>query len=183
VKFSLQFRSFLALAGLLIALLLAINLALGLLLPRHLRQRIKTDLQRSAHLAAAVLDAVPRDQLNTAAHRLHDKTGLRFTVITSNGVVIAESNKTPEELASIENHLYRPEIQDALRHGTGSAIRHSDTVNVDLLYVAVTVSPEKPVMIYRVALPLVDIAATVSHVRSTILIASLIVGLLAIPIG
>jgi two-component system phosphate regulon sensor histidine kinase PhoR len=179
VKLSLQIRSFLGLAGLLIALLFAINLALGWVLPPYLRQRIENDLERETLLARAALAAVPPDQLNAISHRLHEETGLRVTIITSDGRVIAESDKKPEELANIENHLNRPEVQDALRTGVGHARRHSDTIGVDLAYCAVTA----PQGFVRLALPLHEIAATTSHVRRTVAIASLVVGLLAIPVS
>jgi len=178
VKLTLQLRSFLALAGLLVALLLAINLALGLFLPPYLRQRIETDLERETLLARAALAAIPPDQLNAAAARLHNETGLRVTVIAPDGKVLAESDKKPDELAAIENHLYRPEVQDALRTGVGRARRHSDTIGVDLAYCAV----RAPQGIVRLALPLHEIAATIGHVRRTVAVASLVVGLLAIPL-
>jgi len=177
VKLTLQLRSFLALAGLLVALLLAINLALGLFLPPYLRSRIESDLERQTLLARAALAAVPPDQLNAIAARLHSETGLRVTVIAPDGKVIAESDKKPDELAAIENHLYRHEIQDALRNGAGHARRHSDTIGVDLAYCAV----RAPQGFVRLALPLHEIAATTGHVQRTVAVASLVVGLLAIP--
>jgi len=175
MKLSLQLRSFLALVALLVALLVTINLALTLLLPPYLRGRIESDLEREALLARA---ALATGDLNAAAHQLHKDTGLRITVIAPDGKVLAESDKPVEELAGIENHLYRPEVQDALRTGSGHARRHSDTLSVDMAYVAV----RAPVGVVRVALPLHEIAATTGHVRRTVAGASLLVGLCAIPI-
>lgn len=178
MKLSLQWRSFAALAVLLAALILGINLALNLFLPPYLRQRIETDLTRQAVLVRAALAGAPGDQLDATVRRLHEETGLRVTVIAADGTVVAESNKAPEELAGIENHLFRPEVQDALRLGVGRARRSSDTVRVDLAYVAV----RAPMGVVRVAEPLHEIAATTRRVRHTVAIASLICGLVAIPV-
>jgi two-component system phosphate regulon sensor histidine kinase PhoR len=175
MKLTLQWRSFLALVALLAALLITINVALTLLLPPYLRSRIESDLEREALLARAVLTS---GDLNAVAHQLHQETGLRITVVAPDGRVLAESDKLEAELAVIENHLYRPEIQDALRTGTGHARRHSDTLNVDMAYVAVRANTG----VVRVALPLHEIAAITGHVRRTVAGASLLVGLCAIPV-
>lgn len=182
MKLPLQWRSFLALAALLVALLLVINLALYWFLPPYLRERIAADLQRSAFLARAALVNIPPEQLNAAAHRLQDETHLRVTVIARDGVVRAESGKAPQELSQIENHRLRPEVQDALERGVGRAIRRSDTVDVELMYVAVTDPATAEALVYRVALPLHEVRATIGHVSRTVAAASLVVVLLSIPI-
>lgn len=64
---------------------------------------------------------------------IKEKTGVRVTIIDSEGNVLFESNRDPK---GMENHLNRPEIQEALQYGTGSAVRHSKSVGKDFLYVA-----------------------------------------------
>ncbi|HPA18633.1 MAG TPA: ATP-binding protein [Verrucomicrobiae bacterium] len=179
MKFTLQRRSFAALAALLAALIVGISLTLNVVLPPYLRQRIETDLTRQAVLVRAALAAVPSEQLNGVVHRLREETGLRVTVIAADGTVVAESNKRPDELAHIENHLFRPEVQEALRLGVGRAQRLSDTVGVRLAYVAV----RAPMGFVRVAEPLDEIAATTWRVRHTVAIACLVAGLAAIPVS
>lgn len=56
----------------------------------------------------------------------------RITVIAGSGDVLADT-QAPEQL---ENHLERPEVQEALKGGFGSAVRYSDTVGKDMIYVA-----------------------------------------------
>jgi two-component system phosphate regulon sensor histidine kinase PhoR len=60
--------------------------------------------------------------------------GVRVTVISSDGQVLADSQSDP---STMENHAERPEIRDALANGQGQSIRHSVTLNRDLLYYAV----------------------------------------------
>jgi len=50
--------------------------------------------------------------LQETVRRLGQEIGLRVTVIRADGVVLADSTHDP---ATMENHLARPEIQDALR--------------------------------------------------------------------
>jgi len=66
-------------------------------------------------------------------HEIKAKTGVRITIIDSEGRVRFESNRKVE---GMENHLNRPEIQQALQYGMGYAIRHSKSVGRDFLYVA-----------------------------------------------
>src|SRR5580700_7916453 len=47
-------------------------------------------------------------------------SGVRVTVIDSAGRVLAETARDPETL---ENHLNRPEVQQALSTGTGESVR------------------------------------------------------------
>ena len=175
----LRWKWFAAVAAVLVALLCAINLCLDLTLPSFLIAKIRTDLVRNAQLVSELTQRTPAADLNSAVHDWAPQVGLRLTIITGDGTVVAESDKPVDQLATIENHLYRPEIQSALEHGTGSAQRRSDTVGVDLLYVAVRAAPAR---IVRVALPLHDVAATIQQVRRTIAGASAVVGLIALPL-
>ncbi len=61
-------------------------------------------------------------------------SGARVTVITPDGLVLADSQSDPR---TMENHAGRPEIRDALAKGEGQSTRHSVTINRDLLYYAV----------------------------------------------
>ncbi len=61
-------------------------------------------------------------------------SGARVTVITADGHVLADSQSDPQ---TMENHATRPEILEAMAKGDGRSIRHSVTINRDLLYYAV----------------------------------------------
>ncbi len=58
---------------------------------------------------------------------------IRITVLTPDGTVTYDSY---EPLTALDNHLERPEIQDALTDGDGYAIRQSETANQKYLYFA-----------------------------------------------
>jgi len=101
----------------------------------------------------------------------------RVTVIRADGVVLGDSHEDP---AAMENHLGRPEVQQALADGFGISIRYSRTVGYDMMYAAVPVEAEGQVLaIARISLPLTQIESSVTHLRRTIVVASLFTALLA----
>jgi two-component system, OmpR family, phosphate regulon sensor histidine kinase PhoR len=188
VKLTLPSKCFLGLAILLADLLLVVYLALRLTLPPYLVRQIETDLRRDAVVVREVFESQLKTEhadgtdINHLSHDLAKKTGLRITVIGLTGTVIGESDIAEEDLKNIENHLQRPEVQQALHEGIGSAMRHSDTIGVDLLYVAVPVRDDKLVGFVRVAMPLVEIQRTTARVLHTVAVASVLVGLATAPI-
>lgn len=58
----------------------------------------------------------------------------RVTLITSDGTVLYDSDAA---VSQMENHLDRPEIQNALAYGSGESTRRSSTVNASTYYYAV----------------------------------------------
>lgn len=62
------------------------------------------------------------------------KTQDRLTLIRADGVVQADSEEDPQRM---ENHRFRPEVVTALEGRVGRALRHSDTLGVEMLYVAI----------------------------------------------
>jgi two-component system phosphate regulon sensor histidine kinase PhoR len=84
----------------------------------------------------------------------------RVTIIAPDGTVIGDSDVGQARLAQLENHLQRPEVQEALRNGSGSAIRYSDTLRTPTLYTAVTFGGSTMDGIIRLALPLEYLSST-----------------------
>ncbi|MFZ6019468.1 MAG: hypothetical protein ACOYXO_07635, partial [Chloroflexota bacterium] len=72
-------------------------------------------------------------ELNNLVNDYAGITRVRVTIILPDGRVIGESGMDPLQ---VENHLNRPEVQQALRDGEGSAVRFSDTVRQRLYYLA-----------------------------------------------
>ena len=66
-----------------------------------------------------------------------DASHFRLTWIQSDGTVLYD---THAESGQMENHLQREEIRQALRYGTGSAVRRSDTLLEKRMYEAVQLS-------------------------------------------
>jgi two-component system phosphate regulon sensor histidine kinase PhoR len=96
---------------------------------------------------------------------------VRVTLIAEEGKVLADSDVPFEELSSVENHLYRPEVQEAESKKIGVNLRHSATVGRDFLYVAKrfdstsTVNWLQGVRFIRVSAHIEDIKKNVADIR------------------
>src|SRR5207247_13117 len=95
-------------------------------------------------------------ELDADADRLGELVGARVTFIAADGRVLGDSAETLDGVALMENHASRPEVIDARLHGLGKARRHSDTLKIDMLYIAVPVT-HSAIAFVRVALPLTSI--------------------------
>jgi two-component system, OmpR family, phosphate regulon sensor histidine kinase PhoR len=110
------------------------------------------------------------------ARRLAQAAGGRLTIVRSGGRVVVDSEA---DAAAMENHRNRPELIQAFRGEVGWVIRHSATVGIDFLYVAVPL-PEGAV---RLAVPLKDIQTQVNAIRGNILISTVLAFLPAIAVA
>ena len=81
----------------------------------------------------------------------------RVTIISHDGKVLADSR--PLNIEAMENHLNRPEIQDALDGAQTTYVRRSESLNTDLIYYAVKVDNNDGYIFIRVSVPVADINA------------------------
>jgi two-component system phosphate regulon sensor histidine kinase PhoR len=98
----------------------------------------------------------------------------RFTVIDQDGVVLADSHS---DASTMENHAHRPEVAAAIAGGTGRDIRDSDTTGFEQLYVAV---PAENDLVLRLSASSREVAAETWPYRSSVILVSIIVGLLGL---
>ena len=94
-----------------------------------------SSLERDARFVAVqwLAGAHPDSLANTAGKAL----ARRVTLIDSSGSVVGDSEFDGRELAALTNHLFRPEVMDATRSGTGIVRRQSSSRGDEELYVAV----------------------------------------------
>ena len=71
--------------------------------------------------------------INSVIKKIHQNTNIRITIIDFNGTVKHESNRDEK---GMDNHINRPEIKVSTHQIFASSIRHSNTLDKDLLYVA-----------------------------------------------
>ncbi len=125
--------------------------------------------------------AVSPDELDLRVKEISRLADLRITLITADGTVLVDSDVPFNTLSSVENHLQRPEIQQALRGKLGVETRHSATVGKNFLYVAKSVTmpaaagPLQSVKFVRLSTHLEEIRKTTADIRSTMLVAGLAV--------
>jgi two-component system phosphate regulon sensor histidine kinase PhoR len=110
--------------------------ALGWFVDRQIRSAFVDDLVVGVESTARVARlTMPDDEalLGEWADEVFDSTGLRVTVIQTDGVVVADSHSEPEIM---ENHLGRPEVTAALRGEVGRDLRVSDSTGFSQHYLA-----------------------------------------------
>ena len=85
----------------------------------------------------------------------------RVTIIAPGGEVVGDSELSPGELGTLDNHAGRPEVREAQAKGHGSSVRYSETLHTDMLYVAVPFRlAAGGSAVLRLALPLSSLEAT-----------------------
>lgn len=146
--------------------------------------RLIEELTTQASQFEYVLRTFSEDDTSWYSHlqQLSHLAQLRLTLIDVRGNVVFESERNPAQLAEVENHLSRPEVQEALNNGYGTFKRRSATVNIELLYLAKKISAPfssqssyADVNIVRVAVPLTYIANVMNNIQTKIIITSLLV--------
>lgn len=80
---------------------------------------------------------------------ISDNKSTRYTIMNLNGDVLADSNVTDHTV--MENHSERQEVRQALAEGTGDSRRYSNTLQVNMLYVAALSSNGEYIL--RIAVP------------------------------
>jgi two-component system, OmpR family, phosphate regulon sensor histidine kinase PhoR len=172
-----------------VALLISALLAVAYFAERALRRDYErtaysqlTAVAGIAQARASALPALPATQLDDLA-KLKEwvsqigASGSRVTIIAADGQVLAESQSDSQ---TMENHAGRPEVREALANGRGRAIRHSVTLNRDLLYYAVRYdTPAGPPVILRFALPIETVDEVLQSFRRSLWLSSFFILLIA----
>jgi two-component system phosphate regulon sensor histidine kinase PhoR len=142
-------------------------------LRRRFYEESSAGLLREARLVAAQWHAgLDVDSLaNAAGHAL----GHRVTLIDSSGTVVGDSEFDPPALGGLENHLTRPEVQDALHTGTGVSRRVSSSAGDEELYAAV----RSGAGFARVSVSAVSIQQLFARARADVLLAAAVALVLA----
>jgi two-component system phosphate regulon sensor histidine kinase PhoR len=137
---------------------------------RQIESSLSSRLALLQDIAAGVLKERSYDALRARMHALGQETGARLTVIDAQGVVVADSEEQAERM---DNHLDRPEIQQALTTGAeGEAVRFSATLRSTLVYRArqVRSADHELLGFVRASLPQTELEARLAHLRGMALI-------------
>ncbi len=165
------------------------TLVAGLYLSRGLERVAVEAVEARLATAARVLHDEARAALRTGAtqpfaERVARPAVARVTLIVPDGRVLADSERTLESLASMENHAARPEVRAALAGGMGRDVRRSATLGAPLIYVAVPVSEAgRIVAVLRLAAPVEAATPAYESLRAVMLTGGAIALLVALGIG
>jgi signal transduction histidine kinase len=130
--------------GLTLFVLVALEVPLGLQNQRTERRNLEQKVEHDATVLASVAeDGVQtgsRKQLVTAARFAYDyasSSGARVVIVDRRGLALID---TSTRVGGAESFASRPEIAKALRGDVASGTRHSNTLHMNMLYVAVPVA-------------------------------------------
>ena len=139
--------------------------------------KIETELLSYAELIDLNSAQTMSDQLQQIARI----SSSRVTLVDAQGKVFADSEK---DIAGLENHFSRPELQEARLKGKGKAIRFSQSIGVDMLYVAVPMKSKSQITGYiRLARPLHDVQSMIEKVYQSVFLAMMIVAVISLFIA
>ncbi|GAB6268212.1 MAG: phosphate regulon sensor histidine kinase PhoR [Smithella sp.] len=142
-----------------------------------LTSKIETELFSYAQLIDLSSPRKTSNQLEQVAKISNS----RVTLIDAQGKVFADSEK---DIANLENHFNRPEVQEARLRGTGKSVRFSNSLGIDMLYVAVTIKDGARTTGYvRLARPLHDVQNVIDKVYQYILLSLFIVAIISLMIA
>ncbi len=167
-----------------IALIAVVSAAIGLTFVYHglSRERIRSDLASSAEVLSDTgllqeVYAASSGGKNIDQERLSrlQNTSARITWINTDGSILFDNS--PDANMS-ENHFDRPEVQEALKAGSGVIIRNSSTMHSDIMYYALKLEDGTILRISTQARTLTNIFLTAAPIILITLAAILAVCLL-----
>lgn len=161
--------------------MLAVSLLTGLflvlivlgLLPSFARERTLDNLQREAAVILPLVNTKGDEQPALAQVLM----AARVTLIGPDGRVLFDNQADP---ATMDNHLDRPEVREAMEIGRGSAVRRSYTQSEDMQYFALSAGGGR---VLRLASPVyltrIRVVQTLPWLLGALLISLLVASLLS----
>ena len=176
--------------GIVLLVMLAMYFYLGTMLKDSMSKRITSELEIQAALTTELFieklpaeDKFSYDAIDPLVDRLGRTEKARLTFIGTDGTVWGDTERDGQALRAMDNHLQRPEVQEALKDGTGIRDRYSDTTQTEFRYFAMSIyrnagTEDSPngertlIGICRVALPMEAVNTAIGNLRQVVLIAS-----------
>ena len=177
MKRNLFYKIFFSNLSILLFSFLVLNVFIKDEIKNVLTGKIETELLNYAEL----INLNSAKEMSTQFKQIALISSARVTLVDSQGKVFADSEK---EIAGLENHFNRPEIQEARLRGKGKSIRYSQSLGLDMLYVAVPIKTKAQITGYvRLARPLHDVQLLVEKVYQKILLAIFIVAIISLLVA
>ncbi len=177
--------------GIVLLVLFGMYLYLGTTLEGALSSRINSELEVQAELTREFLiEELPAEDnftykmIDGLVDRLGETGKARLTFIGVDGIVWGDTERDGESLRQMDNHLDHPEVQEAIKNGSGIRDRRSDTTQTEFRYFALPVEQNGTLIGFcRVALPMEAVNTTISNLYRRLLYASIAGLILVILFG
>ena len=171
-------------------LLLVVISPLTMILPHYIEQfylnLILEQLLEQGRIISAVVDPqefITKDikELNNKMANIGKGTTSRVTIIGKDGMVLADTDKN---YRTMESHLNRPEVKEALKGKIGKETRHSRSLEKNLVYIALPVHKDREVVgVIRIGVLTTELQEVSSKVKEIIVITSVVMFLIGLIIS
>jgi two-component system phosphate regulon sensor histidine kinase PhoR len=160
---------------------LASLLAVGWFAFRLFEQSFMASVRDELELQARVVDrligpdfsASQGPRLRELCANIDSASSIRVTLILPTGQVISDSESNPD---AMDNHASRTEIKQALAGEPSSSVRHSTTLNQEMMYVGLPLTREGRIVgVVRTALPLTRIVGELHAIRVKVAMGGLLI--------
>jgi two-component system phosphate regulon sensor histidine kinase PhoR len=156
----------------LIVILLVIAVLDFFLTPK-IRVIIEKSIEDEMSGIARVITVMPLENMTRNIPEIAKQSKMRVTFIDPSGRVISDSQADADKM---ENHLNRPEMQQAITAGYGKATRFSVTLQQSMLYIALPVKENEVIKGYiRLARPLTEVRQSLDHLYHVMLLSAFII--------
>ena len=164
-----------------LAIIMLSFFVLNIFIRDEIKQFMTAKIEKEMLACAELADLNSADKMSAQLRQIAAISGARVTLVDARGVVFADSEK---DIVQMENHLNRPEIQEARLRGTGKSMRFSQTLGVEMMYVAVPFKTQDRITGYvRLARPLHDVQNVINKVYQSVLISMLFVAAVSLIIA
>lgn len=159
-------------------LLVQVGVSLELNLEARLEEGVNKNLFEHAKTVKVFLNSLPGGfsiaEMDSIADDFGKAVEERVTIIAADGSMLGDSQLEPGQILKIDNHGNRPEIIAALNDGHGISKRYSETLGVEMVYLAIPATRANQTMVVRIAKSMLDIQQTILAQRSFLLKASVL---------
>ena len=182
MKNRIVLKFFGAFAALILIVVFVLTFFVSLRLHEHFEQKISAELKSNAVLVGDILHADliegRLEEIQRKTGRLADKLDLRITIVGKDGRVLGDSE---EEKSLLGNHGDRLEIAEAIENGFGQSTRFSDTLGLNMKYVAVRVDQGDMILgTVRFALPLSRVQPEIRIIYRVVLFGAIVAVIIAL---
>lgn len=166
-RLPLSWKLFIILMALMLVCVIAVGeFASSSLSNFYLRSQEESLISIAKLASGQISDFTDISSSTVNARELAELAEARITIILQDGRVVGDSEEDPERM---ENHAQRPEVAAALQGQIFPSMRFSDTVKMNMLYVATPIIQGHAIVaVVRVARPLIEIERKQAKIRRTL---------------
>lgn len=172
MSFGIRGRLFLFAALMIIAVVGTAGLFVERSVVSSMQSRLELELFRHAKSTGVLLEHAPNDAIDEIADRAGAATRSEVWIFRLDGTPVGSSTRAPLELEQLVEPSKDPELEEALEHERGVAVRELDG-GAARMFVAVKVAAPSGALIARASGPIPTVGQTVAELRVALVLAGI----------